>query len=143
MSKQALNREQMQYLKELGIDTSRASMFWVRVLKEDRYGGKPKVISDWHLSFSKTQWAPLSFRIECTPAFTLTDILDLLPKGIIGPHGGKAVLSIQPGQLNWSLMYEFDNGKDISLFSVANEAIDAAYNMLSGLKRREKEGNKK
>ena len=80
MSKQALNREQMQYLKELGIDTSGASLFWVRVLKEDRYGGKPEVISDWHLSFSKTQWAPSSFRIEYTPAFTLTDILDLLPK---------------------------------------------------------------
>lgn len=88
MSKQCLDIEQMQHLKELGVDTSKASMV---LIVTDPYGDA----LDWdeeifgfnedEKSFeyydAETGNYDHSFRKDCG-VFTLQDTLDLLPKDI-------------------------------------------------------------
>lgn len=45
MGKQALYREQMLHLHELGLDTSNASAYWYRII-QNKGDGNIKVISD-------------------------------------------------------------------------------------------------
>ena len=70
--KQVLSIEQMKNLGDLGIDTSNASMTWMlHPYEEDK---QPKLsLREWN-TFKEP------FRIQhCIPAFTLLDVLELLP----------------------------------------------------------------
>lgn len=73
--KQVLSIEQMRCLQEIGVDTSNASMTWMLYpYEEDK---QPK------LSLRKWNTFKEPFRIQhCIPAFTLLDVLELLPKEI-------------------------------------------------------------
>jgi hypothetical protein len=65
MSKQCLDIHQMQHLKELGVDTKTASLCWVCLNSEP------------YISFYDKEYPQEDTKV--IPAFTLQDILDLLP----------------------------------------------------------------
>lgn len=69
MEKQTLTIEQMQELKELGIDTSKASMCWLETFYTDGTKKFESEVCNEHQRFDK--W--------CLPAFILQDILEILP----------------------------------------------------------------
>lgn len=73
MSKQCLNIQQMQHLKEFGVDTSKASMCYVVYDSNTR---KPILCINGDES---DYLDDISYSL---PAFTLQDILDLLPSEI-------------------------------------------------------------
>ena len=79
-SKQVLSIEQMKHLQELGLDTSDASMYWVRILHTNGINDESKGV--WFLSLQK-EFQTCAFMItEILPAYTLQDILNKLPESI-------------------------------------------------------------
>lgn len=119
MSKQVLSIEQMQLLRELGIDTSKSSMCWLTF-----NGDTTLVLHDEHCYESSS--------LHQIPAFTLQDILDILPKKIY-----------RDGCTWFAYLYiDFENDRiaygntDRDGFEIYHEEvvscelIDAAYNML-------------
>lgn len=73
MSKNVLSSEQMKYLQELGVDTSKASMCWVV------YG---QGITDDVLCIKGEESLYTDAYSYNIPTFTLQDILEILPKEI-------------------------------------------------------------
>lgn len=71
MNKQVLSIEQMQYLTELGIDTSKASMIW-RLLPECFRIPEEHYVAVRESSEKKDD--------ENIPTFTLQDMLNIMPK---------------------------------------------------------------
>lgn len=119
MSKQVLSIEQMQRLQEIGVDTSKASMCWLTF-----NGDTTLALHD--------EYCYESSSLHSIPAFTLKDILDILPKKIY-----------RDGYTWFAYLYiDFENDRiaygntDRDGFEiyheevVSRELIDAAYNML-------------
>lgn len=82
MEKQVLSIEQMQELKELGIDISKASMVWYPKMAIDTRTNKGYVESHYltinHIDCDSF-WNTREGR-ETIPTFTLHDILEILPE---------------------------------------------------------------
>ena len=110
----------MQHLQELGLDTSDASMCWIKDTEGNR-----------HLSVHDEYCYEASF-MDPIPAYTLQDVLDALPK------------EISKDGCTWhaSLYIDFENERiaygntDRDGFEIYHEImiekdlIDAAYSML-------------
>lgn len=138
MSKQVLSIEQMQHLKELGVDTSKASMV---LLWKDDEGNE----MDWddvqdelshpepmemfkELYDAETGNYDHSYRKYCG-VFTLQDILDLLPEEIYTEENELVTLNIHfPNDGYWEFSY-MGLHKCMEFFLEEN-VIDAAYEML-------------
>lgn len=123
---QVLSIEQMQHLKELGVDTSKASMCWWRRVRDFR---GEKVEGQWNLSFNKSYIVQNFEQNEDIPTFTFDDIFELLPKEITRKDNNeKAYLEIIfPNNGVWEVTYAHIT----VLESFFNEKlIDAAYEML-------------
>ena len=121
MENQVLSIEQMQRLKELGVDTSKASMCYISKYPScDFDDGDPTVVVS--KDFNKRLYN------EFGPAFTLQDLIELLPSQLI--HKDE------------TLYLNFDNiGKEYGFYYVAcdfeiyiyfndKDILQAAYNML-------------
>lgn len=135
MKDQVLSIEQMQHLKELGVDTSKASMV---LIITDPYGD----ILDWdeeifgfneeekNLEYfdAETGNYDHSYRKDCG-VFTLQDIIDLLPKEIYTEKNELATLKIYfPNDGYWEFSY-MGFHKCMEFF-IEENIIDAAYEML-------------
>ena len=66
-SKQVLDVQQMQHLQELGLDTSNASMCWIKTPN-----GRDLTFNDEWMNLEESILDPV-------PAYTLHDVLDALP----------------------------------------------------------------
>lgn len=109
----------MHHLKELGVDTSKASMKWVN-----------KYYNAYGDDFEKV---PVSVNLDTEYyqsfgcAFTLQDILDLLPKVITKEENGYYLEMCRNGNTYYITYYWLDH----PLVEYKNEKfIDAAYEML-------------
>lgn len=125
MSKQVLDISQMQHLKELGVDTSKASACWFRVLGV----GDLRVSTIWSLSFNKYITKPEGIDTQIVPTFTLQDILDLLPKSI--EYYGQLQIhfcEMTEGMYANQVVYSTIEGNQIVFFD--KDVIDSAYEML-------------
>lgn len=70
MKDQVLSIQRMQHLKELGVDTSKASMCWMKYRSEN---------ASWILSLMR-DIVPLDYDThEIVPAYTLQDLLEMMP----------------------------------------------------------------
>lgn len=128
MSKQVLSIEQMQHMKELGVDTSKASMYWVRLVRLPNVKNKEKeVLIDWFLDLQKEHMHVGYDEYECFPTFTLQDVLDLLPKEI-DKDSRNYQLEIYRNPQRYYVSYYWLDNLLISLNEV--EFIDAAYEVL-------------
>lgn len=79
-TKQVLSIDQMKHLQELGLDTSDASMYWVRRSHGSRIDDESK--GEWFLSLQKEFMVFGFISYEILPTYTLQDILDKLPPSI-------------------------------------------------------------
>lgn len=122
-SKQVLSIDQMKHLRELGLDTSDASMYWARVSHGSRVDDKSK--GKWFLSLQKEFQVCGFMSYESIPTYTLQDILDKLPP-VIKKY---FCLSIRVSEYKkmWHVEYE-GAGCILSYFHLKN-LIDAAYEM--------------
>ena len=73
MKNQVLSIDQMQHLKELGVDTSKAGVYWARRSHGSRIDDSSK--NDWFLSLQKEFMRVGFTAYEVVPTFTLADIL--------------------------------------------------------------------
>lgn len=136
MRKQVLDIEQMRHLKDLGVDTSKASMV---LLYTDDEGE----IIEWEdadefpekfigLYDAEAGNYDHSCRKYCG-VFTLQDILDLLPKEIKDKDDDKFVLRFEYGNLHkiWYIgYYYYDVAFNDKCWLSEKELIDAAYELL-------------
>lgn len=119
MKNQVLSIEQMQQLKELGVDTSKASMCWVR----DAEGNRTIEIHDeycYEMSF-----------LNPVPAFTLQDMLDMMPN-IIEVNECECSLYIFFHEDGISVYYECGYDEQPAFFC-EDSILESAYNMLCWL----------
>lgn len=124
MSKQVLDRNQMEHLCELGIDTTQATMCWIKQHDDD---GTSKDILCMHDEFCY-EFSSL----DPEPAFTLQDILDLLPKEI-SRDGCTWSASLYIDYENNRIAYGNTDRYGFEVFletKIENMLIDAAYEML-------------
>lgn len=128
MSKQCLNIEQMQHLKELGVDTSKANFYWHRTKSLNNY----QEWDEWKLHYGVLRLARGFTTINCeyVRTFTLQDILDLLPSCIKDDYGYFTVLNIGKFTNNWYTCYEISDEFEPLISFEFKELIDAAYEML-------------
>ena len=134
-SKQVLDVQQMQHLQELGLDTSNASMLYC-----DLYDEEYILVESKH-RFDKEENAILleGVRIsviyckKVTPAYTLQDVLDALPKEIMYENKRCwASIDLEDGFIgyyyeNYSLYYKWAYFEAV----MKDESIiDAAYELL-------------
>lgn len=118
----------MKHLKELGLDTSDASMCWAKSVNRAYPNLKPSFI----LELSERAYLGESMNegsfwecIELTPAYTLQDILDMLPSQI-DIH----ILNLQKRDGCWICFYMDNHTKSIVHLFSERECIDTVYNML-------------
>lgn len=138
MSKQVLDIEQMQHLKELGIDTSKASMVliytdcncdvieWDDVQYELSHPEPMEMFKE--LYDAETGNYDHSYRKYCG-VFTLQDILDLLPKSI--EYYGQLQMhfcEMPEGMYANQVVYSTIEGNQIVFFD--KDVIGSAYEML-------------
>lgn len=80
MEKQVLSINQMQHLKELGVDTSKASMHWQFLPTADAIINETDELEEKPCLFVSQPNMKHEY-----PAFTLQDMLDIMPE-IIDAH---------------------------------------------------------
>lgn len=114
--KQTLTIEQMQHLKELGLDTSNASMCLIRDTDGNRY-----------LSVHDEYCYGAAY-MDPIPAYTLADIIEMLPEKIMVGKS-KYEISIYTIDGKWAVDYCSEKDADIQSL-VCEKLIDAAYSRL-------------
>lgn len=119
MSKQVLSVEQMQHLKELGLEF-KFTMFYHTRIKCDKN-------DEWDLT---TVNELSEYMFEQIPAYTLQDILDVLPKVICDSYDYYLNLGVNSNNKLWTASY--DNLDTQWVFKYINDKtpIDAAYKLL-------------
>lgn len=128
MSKQVLSIEQMKHLKELGVDISRASVSWYRILRT----GSDTVVTDWFTVFGTLSICAPTMRYETMPTFTLQDILDILPK-YISQDGCTWYAALYIDYENNRIAYGNTDRDGFEIYHevpICENIIDAAYEML-------------
>lgn len=126
MEEQVLTIEQMQELKELGIDTSKASMCWTpwkHVFKNDDKGMPilETIKTEYYLKVNneKDYWE------ENIPTFTIQDIIEMLP----ATYGAPILIRCYKGWQCGFLHEDFD-GSWVGKEQNGNTAVEAAFNLL-------------
>ena len=117
MKNQVLRIEQMQKLKELGVDINKASMCYISKYPSCDFddGDQTFVVSK---DFNKRLYN------EFGPAFTLQDIIELLPYTFDNFY-----LKIYRGINMYYFIYESINSED-DIIEKGNTPLLSAYNML-------------
>ena len=81
IEEQVLSIEQMKHLQELGVDTSDASMYWVRakrIIGEQKNNCIDRDMGKWKLSLSKSMVLPAAWALESVPTYTTDDLIEKL-----------------------------------------------------------------
>lgn len=117
MSKQVLDISQMQHLKELGVDTSKATCSY----------DVHKPTNECKISFGLEE-DDNDVMFEVIPTFTLQDILDLLPCYISSYELCTKKIKLN-GYINYVVAY-IGIDEQCFLSFLYDELIDAAYEML-------------
>ena len=122
MTKQTLSIEQMQHLQELGLDTSNASMCWIKTPN-----GRDLTFNDEWVNFEESILDPVL-------AYTLQDVLDVFPKYYHIANIGWTKLSIRVHTTKeWEIGYVYTD--ELSKYAYGcrkteKNLIDAAYELL-------------
>ena len=121
MDKQVLLIEQMQALEKLGIDTTKASLYWIESFYFDEKNNNERIIM---------QSVSLIPTTNAIPTFTIQDILEILPK----------YLNVKDNTYFLTLMYDASKGVVISYCTEhimnilhsegSNNQLNAFFNML-------------
>ena len=121
MNKQCLDVQQMQHLQELGLDTSNASMCWIKTPN-----GRDLTFNDEWMNLEESILDPVL-------AYTLQDVLDALPKYYHIANIGWTKLSIRVHTTKeWEIGYVYTD--ELSKYAygcriLGKELIDAAYEL--------------
>ena len=98
-----LSREQMNHLQELGVDTSDASMYWVRakrIIGKQRNNVLDNEMGKWRLSLSKSIVHSVDWAVESVPTYTIGDLIEKLPKS---DNSGDLLIEYRNSELGYGV----------------------------------------
>ena len=103
MKDQVLSIDQMRHLRDLNIDTSKASLYWVRhchgcKIDDDSTG-------EWFLSLQKEFQVIGFMSYEVIPTFTLQDLLNVIPPRVSSRSNEVFSLRIERCIDEWGVYY--------------------------------------
>lgn len=136
MKDQVLSISQMRHLRDLGVDTSKASMCWLR---------EPNNHTRYEVFVHDDDCYEMSC-LDPVPTFTLQDLLNIIPSRVLSKSNEVFSLRIERYIDGWEVYYGTTEDSDGSkLFTPIDRdtLLEAAYNMLCYLaenKLLEKEG---
>lgn len=126
-SRQVLDINQMKHLQELGLDTSDASIYWVRKSHGTHIDDNSK--GKWFLSLQK-EFVTCGFTsYEVLPTFTLQDILDKLPP-YLKPFQSEQIIFAWIIERDTISYRNVDDVNDCFKHFTDNYLTDAVYEML-------------
>lgn len=148
IKEQVLSIEQMKHLQELGVDTSDASMYWVRakrIIGKQRNNILDNEMGKWRLSLSKNIVHSVDWAVESVPTYTIGDIIEKLPKNIDSWNDNRLVIEGDENTDYWYVVYKnrYEDA-EIEYFDSEN-LLTALYNLLCwvAINRKELLGIKK
>ena len=103
IEEQVLSIEQMKHLQELGVDTSDASMYWVRakrIIGKQRNNVLDNEIGKWSLSLSKSIVHSVDWAVESLPTYTIGDLIEKLPKS---DNSGDLLIEYRNSELGYGV----------------------------------------
>ena len=103
IEEQVLSREQMKHLQELGVDTSDASMYWVRakrIIGKQRNNVLDNEMGKWRLSLSKSIVHSVDWAVESVPTYTIGDLIEKLPKS---DNSGDLLIEYRNSELGYGV----------------------------------------
>lgn len=121
----------MRRLKDLNIDTSKASLYWVRRCHGCKIDDNST--GEWFLSLQKEFLVSGFTSYEIIPTFILQDLLNILPSRIYSKSYEIYSLRIDRYLDDWEIYYKTTEDSDGSkLFTpiCRNTLLEAAYEML-------------
>lgn len=121
MKDQVLSIEQMQHLKKLGVDTSKAYFFY----------GKTNACFDFEIMMDYPCYKDRKFITDAVPAFTFLDMLEMMPN-TIEVNESECNLCIFFHEDGVSIYYEDDYDEQPAFFC-EDSILESAYNMLCWL----------
>ena len=141
IEEQVLRIEQMKHLQELGVDTSDASMYWVRakrIIGKQRNNCLDNDMDKWGLSLSKSIVHSVDWAVESVPTYTIGDLIEKLPKSIdLGFGEYDLELSIKGEYVE--VQYENDYDDCTPFFCSNLSLIESLYRILCWLAENHKE----
>lgn len=127
MKQIALTIEQMQTLKGLGVDTSKASAYYIYLPTSNAVIDNTDEINETPTSF----WRHNPLSKSEIPAFTLQDILEILPTTIVAGTWSYDLTSDLKNHIAYLLNDELFSDEDEFLHTETGEnLLDIAYRML-------------
>ena len=131
MIKQVLSTERMRHLKELGVDASKASMLWIKPQEGVYFVHDPNLSDgEWLLSIN-VENDRVKALCETVPAFTLQDIIELMPRSIDPiTDVGTFYLNMYYYDQSWVVDYLNNEGDGSCYATLSDSIMDAAYDML-------------
>ena len=149
IEEQVLSIEQMKHLQELGVDTSDASMYWVRakrIIGKQRNNVLDNEMGKWRLSLSKNIVHSVDWAVESVPTYTASDLFRKLPSSLKCDYLNSMIAIHSDGSDDplISASYEFEYN-DIKGKQVGDTIEEALYNLLCwvAINRKELLGIKK
>ena len=103
IEEQVLSIEQMKHLQELGVDTSDASMYWVRakrIIGKQRNNVLDNEMGKWRLSLSKSIVHSVDWAVESLPTYTIGDLIEKLPKS---DNSGDLLIEYRNSELGYGV----------------------------------------
>ena len=103
IEEQVLSIEQMKHLQELGVDTSDASMYWVRakrIIGKQRNNVLDNEMGKWSLSLSKSMVHSVDWAVESVPTYTIGDLIEKLPKS---DNSGDLLIEYRNSELGYGV----------------------------------------
>ena len=131
MKDQVLSIDQMRHLRDLNIDISKASLYWVR--RCHGYKIDDNSTGEWFLSLQKEFQVIGFMSYEVIPTFTLQDLLNILPSRIYSKSYEIYSLRIDRYLDEWGVYYgttEDSDGSKLSTPIYGDTLVEAAYEML-------------
>ena len=142
IEEQVLSIEQMKHLQELGVDTSDASMYWVRAKRitgKQRNNVLDNEMGKWRLSLSKNIVHSVDWAVESVPTYTIGDIIEKLPKNIDSWNDNRLVIEGDENTDYWYVVYKNRYEDSETEYFDSENLLTALYNLLCWVAENHKE----
>ena len=143
IEEQVLSIEQMKHLQELGVDTSDASMYWVRakrIICEQKNNCIDRDMGKWKLSLSKNIVHSVDWAVESVPTYTAGDLFRKLPSSLKSDYLNSCIAIHTDGcdKPLISALYEYEYNNTIGK-QVGDTIEESLYNLLCWVAEKHKE----
>ena len=142
IEEQVLSREQMAHLQELGVDTSDASIYWIRAERMEGFRKHNIIDNDlgkWRLSLSRKLIVPAAWKVEYIPTYTIGDLIEKLPKS---DKSGSLLINPANNEIDYGDWVYYDGELcELENFAgfIGKSVIDSLYELICWIAGKHKE----